>query len=413
VPGHSQQQQQVQCSLYLVGPWESVSVDPSVWGFGFFMGVLNYQVRLATQRLVQWQCGNLPGWVPGVGMIPRLWRTADGALQPQTGLPALEAGQKRTWQQMVSGASNSSGNRAGVANFSDAALLSAYEAAWMRSAPARQHPRQRAAHAAGVVTVQRQQQLAAAAATGPVHNDLADPLTGLQHQPEDDAPWKAAFGRLTNKRLPKALKVFGWRLLHNGLWVGARKMYFRPVTECVCSHEECQQQHPVPLQTLCHVLLECPVARDVWAWFLGRWRQVDPGSVVAADDTQVLLLDELSGSQVDAHLRPLWTHLRLLLLESLWSGRGDPAHGRPAQSAAAVKHRFVAVLRQQIQNDWQRTLHDIRWNAGVPASWFRGRSPESAIEDFEHLWCAGGVLASVSRDPQTGSARLMFRLSAA
>ena len=40
----------------------------------------------ATQRLVQWQCAQLPGRVPGVGMIPRLWRTADGLLQTQDGL---------------------------------------------------------------------------------------------------------------------------------------------------------------------------------------------------------------------------------------------------------------------------------------------------------------------------------------
>jgi hypothetical protein len=50
----------------------------------------------------------LPWGMPGAGIIPRLWRTADGALQTQEGLTALEAGQKRTWQQMMSGASTSS-----------------------------------------------------------------------------------------------------------------------------------------------------------------------------------------------------------------------------------------------------------------------------------------------------------------
>ena len=57
------------------------------------------------------------------------------------------------------------------------------------------------------------------------------------------------------------------------------------------------------------------------------------------------------------------------------TGRGDAARGRAAVSAAGVRHRFVAVLRQQVENDWQRTLHDIRWNAGVPASWFRDAAP--------------------------------------
>jgi hypothetical protein len=59
------------------------------------MGVLQFQVKGATSRLLQWQCSGMPGWVPGVGLIPRLWRDAEGALQPQSALPSLEAGQKR------------------------------------------------------------------------------------------------------------------------------------------------------------------------------------------------------------------------------------------------------------------------------------------------------------------------------
>ena len=64
----------------------------------------------------------------------------------------------------------------------------------------------------------------------------------------------------------------------------------------------------------------------------------------------------------------------MLLLESLWNGRGLPSQGTAAQSAASIKHRFVAVLQQQVSNDWARTKHDIRFNAGVPASWFRVES---------------------------------------
>jgi hypothetical protein len=333
-------------------------------------------------------------------------------LQPQQGLSALEAGQKRSWQQMMTNAgSSSSGRQPATAAASPVASQSVYEAAWMRPSQTRQHPLQRAADAAAVVTAQRQQQMAAPLATQPLHCDLADPLTGLQHQPEAEAPWKAAYGRLVHKRLPKSLKVFGWHLLHNALWVGARKMHFRPAVECVCRHDACQQQQPVPLQTLCHVLVECPVASEVWEWFLGKWRQLDTTSIVAANNVQVLLLDELSAELVADDLRPLWTHLRLLLLESLWVGRGDVARGRVAQSAASIQRRFVAVLRQHVDNDWRRTLHDIRWDAGVPASWFRGRNPELATEVFEHLWCLGGVLATVNADPHTGARTMAFNLT--
>jgi hypothetical protein len=406
---HGQQQQQPnqppRPKYYLVGAWDSIRVDPSVWGFGFYMGVLQFTVRGATQRLLQWQCTGKPGWVPGVGLIPRLWRDPSGVLQPQTGLQTIEAGQKRRWEQMAAGASSSRGSTAGI--FSDEAQQHAYDTAWMRPSPVRQHPMQRVAAAAAVVTRQRQQQLTALVVGAPTHDDLVDPLTGLQHPPQLDAGWVAAYRRLQLPRLPKALRVFGWRLLHNALWVGARKMHFRPRNECVCQHEHCMSLSPVPLQTLTHVLLECPVAVDVWGWFLTLWRRIDPTTTVAAS-SQLLLLDALSVAVVSLPLQPLWTHLRLLLLESSWVGRGDPAKDMTALSADAIKHRFVAIVKQQVLNDWRRTKHDIRWHAGVPASWFRGLSPELEIADFKALWCAGGVIAMVGT--LTGAAAHAFCL---
>jgi hypothetical protein len=167
---------------------------------------------------------------------------------------------------------------------------------------------------------------------------------------------------------------------------------------------------PVPLQTLAHVLLDCPVAAEVWEWFFNLWRQIDPTSIAVAN-SQLLLLDELYPEQVSPDLQPLWTHLRLLLLESLWLGRGDPARDRAPQSVAAIKHRFVAAVQQQVSSDWQRTKQDIRWQAGVPASWFRGGSPEMEIVEFEAMWCAGGVLATVESASQTAVATMCFHLT--
>src|SRR6476469_3187911 len=100
-----------------------------------------------------------------------------------------------------------------------------------------------------------------------------------------------------------------------------------------------------------------------------------------------------------------------MLLESLWVGRGDGARCSAAQSAAGIQQRVWAVLRQQVENDWQRTLHDIRWNAGVPASWFRGRSPELEVADFKQQWCVGGVLGVIHEGPQTGAAAMEFRMT--
>ena len=71
-------------AYYLVGPWSTVLVDPSVWGFGQGLGMLQYTVKAATQRLLQVFCRAMPGWVQGLGMRPRLWRDKVGALAPAT-----------------------------------------------------------------------------------------------------------------------------------------------------------------------------------------------------------------------------------------------------------------------------------------------------------------------------------------
>ncbi|MEI6359635.1 MAG: hypothetical protein WCO50_04825, partial [Synechococcus sp. ELA619] len=92
-----QQQQPGASTLFLVGRWGEIRVDPGVWGFGSSMGVLQYKVKDAALRLLQHRCSTIKvtGWVPGVGARPRLWRNKEGAAAPQQGLPQLEAGQKR------------------------------------------------------------------------------------------------------------------------------------------------------------------------------------------------------------------------------------------------------------------------------------------------------------------------------
>jgi hypothetical protein len=96
----TQSWQALPSALYLMGPWDEVQVDPRVWGFGK-VGLLAYAVKAATQRLVQAQCRDVKGWVPGYGVRPRLWRAEDGSLSPATALKQLTSRQKRTFVQMM------------------------------------------------------------------------------------------------------------------------------------------------------------------------------------------------------------------------------------------------------------------------------------------------------------------------
>lgn len=404
--------------LYLVGEWSALRVDPSVWGFGPLMGVLQYTVKGATRRLLQSQMAGVRGWEPGVGIRPRLWRGSDGQLSASA-LADMEAGQKRSWQAMMAAPSGSRQVRV-----SDEQLVAAYDAPWMHQSPPRLHPRQRVAAAAtaavAAATLQRQQQQQQQQLTEPRVDDLADPLTGqIQLVQPSQHGFVRVWRRLWHRSLPRDLQWFGWRLQHAALPVGAVKArYVRPghvqqLLEQACHHPQCQSaagsgQQP-PLETLSHLFLECPVAVQVWDWFAALWGRVMPGVALTAS-AALLLRDDDAGWQPPVQLSYLWLHLRLLLLQSLWVVRCRSA-GTPAHTAPAVVSRFVAVLRQHVCSDWQRVVGDIRWGTGMPAGWFRGRDPRLSREAFAHKWCVRGVIAAL---PSGGvsSQQLVFRLTA-
>ena len=246
-----QQAQQQDSAYYLVGAWEDVQVDPSVWGFGEAGGVLRYTVKAATQRLLQLQCSSLPGWVPGYGVRPRLWRDREGALAPATAVQDLEARHKRKFAELLQQGFRSSSQ----GRFSQEAQAAAVHANWMDPSPPRLHPRQRAAAAAAAtspITAQRQQQLLLQVTT-PAVDDCVDPLfRGAQEAGDGDTAWRAAYRHVSDKRLPRQLRVFGWRLLHAAVRVGGSRVHYatsmQELLQCCCRQPQCRPPPPPQLE---------------------------------------------------------------------------------------------------------------------------------------------------------------------
>jgi hypothetical protein len=117
---------------------------------------------------------------------------------------------------------------------------------------------------------------------------------------------------------------------------------------------------------------------------------------VDCGDFRTLLLDDGAVWRPPKPLQQLWTHLRLLMLESIWTIR-CVAEGRPYSSGRIVA-RFWGALQQQLKHDWARTQGDIRVDSGVPMSWLRGRSPELSPAKFLAKWQPAGTLYSVGGD---------------
>lgn len=438
-------------AYYLVGTWQEVPVDPTVWHFGLGLDLLHYSVKAATQRLLQFKCRREKGWVRGYGIRPRTWRDEEGNLSPATALPQLEARHKRSFDDMMR---EGFGSR-NLGRFSAEAAAAGTHAIWMDPSPPRLHPRQRAADAraaAGAVTAQRVgQQLLYVEA--PAVDDTEDPLErGTQEPLPADAGWIASYRRASFKRLPRPLRILGWRLLHAALRFGGNQIYAARSVEdllaCCCHQPQCwphqqqqeeqqpgdqqaeqpQQQQPTAqqqngaqqqqqqleperqqqlgqgqqqheqyqLESLSHLFVACPSVRGAWQWFAAVWEQVQPASGLDCGDFRTLLLDDSSVWQPPKELQQLWTHLRLLMLESIWVVRGA-AEGRPYSSGQVVA-RFRIALQQQLRRDWARTQGDIRVDSGVPMSWLRGRSPVIQPERFVAKWRPAGLLYTMGED---------------
>ena len=92
---------------YLVGSWDSIQIDPSVWCLGSATG-LTYEVKLAIPRIIQWHCRKAPGWVPGAGLRPKLWGEGGGSGPALiSAVTNIASRQKRRFEEALAAAGGS------------------------------------------------------------------------------------------------------------------------------------------------------------------------------------------------------------------------------------------------------------------------------------------------------------------
>ncbi|KAF8055086.1 transposon TX1 protein [Scenedesmus sp. PABB004] len=335
---------------FLVGFWPDVRVDPSVWGLGHAATVMQFTVRGATLRLLQLRCARevtpAGGWTPGVGCVPGLWRAGYGQACPASAIARREAGQKRSWAERQRAATPDP--EPGLP-------------AWQKVSPPRRHVMERVGPAAAAAAAarreeqerRREQQLEQrrTLVREPAANDLVDPLTGATAPPRageraEPPAWAACYARAQQARMPRALRHFGWSLLHGGVRVSGDRVFSYQraapeLAELACPHPLCRAQQQPPLETLGHVLGGCPVAAAVLQWFAHLWARLQPGFPSAPPPPRVMLADDFARSGVAPELQQLWTHLRLLLLRALLAARARHGGGRPGHAPVAAIRIFV------------------------------------------------------------------------
>ncbi|KAF8060290.1 hypothetical protein HT031_004825 [Scenedesmus sp. PABB004] len=116
--------------------------------------------------------------------------------------------------------------------------------------------------------------------------------------------------RSLQARMPRALRHFGWSLLHGGVRVSGDRVFSYQraapeLAELACPHPLCRAQQQPPLETLGHVLGGCPVAAAVLQWFAHLWARLQPGFPRAPPPPRVMLADDFARSGVAPELQQL------------------------------------------------------------------------------------------------------------
>ena len=399
-------------ALYVVGPWTGVAVDPSLWGHGG-VPLTDVTVRAATRRLVQLAAAARLGrrYSPAEAIAPALWGTAlDGAVDPG----ALDAAAQRQQAAFAEKLSSPPGRRRAPAGGrpTDAQLADLYSQPWMRPSPARAPAAERA--------LLRD---AAASRRRPVLQcDTADALSRGVGRPT----WRAAWQELRGHR-HRPHYLFQWRLLHGGLPCGAARVsHWAPgaagLAEAVCCGNAACRRPPTAgepasaawcLETVQHALIDCPAVRPALRWLAAQWARIEGGGGPPLTAAVWLVGDPGAWQPQRAHAG-LWRSLRTAMLSAVWELRTRRLATGAQFDAVTVGRDFTAAVRRLVRADWLRATTDITDMQGVRRSWFpavEGRRQPSVV-DFEAAWCAGGVVAHVTRAPGGQRPRVEFRLRA-
>jgi hypothetical protein len=435
--------------LYLVGPWATASLDPSLWGFEG-APVTAFVVRDACLRLVRLRAAALcVGYAPRCALAPPLWGAAGAAARAPSPSAVQDIANRQRAQLLrlqSRGAGRSVRPRADRTRprLTDAELGDLYHAPWMDAAQPRALPVARAA----------QQRLAATGAAAAAQaagvgaaDDCADALQGSRG---DEPAWRGAWRDTWSRALPRALRCFAWMLLHAALPCGGARVVFWPegkdgFAEAVCcnnagcrpaapsappppvgSRRSAAQAGLAPtaavapwaLETLLHALLECPAVRPALQWLAALWPAASGGGAPPPITAEVWLQASPTAawqprapSFAPRATAELWAAMRLAVLAAAWRLRCRRCALGQQFSAADVVDAALADLGRLVRAEFCATS-DVVAVAGTSPAWFPRRRPPAPVEAFRDKWCRGGVLAVLlPGPPPQASLRLDVRLS--
>jgi exonuclease III len=407
---------------HLVGVWDSLGLDPRVFGVPACPGcapcsLLDMTAGRARKALAHLQLSNaaansrdfVRGYQEEAALFPPAWARApaeEGADLTSLSDELLDLhglrGKEEKWRQSAVDLRKQSAGQ-------DVDLPLNQPQPWVQDPGARAPPRPSPAERAAAREASQEEAAAAAGA-------------GAQLQLPQG--FKDAWRRLVDPTIQRSFRVTAWRLMHGTLGCGAYLAHVRSrgaralgasatvigVAEArarckapCCAPPPGAPIHSAPLETVSHALLTCPAAAPAIEWMRATWAAlagIDPGLVPS--DAQGLLADYLEGwegAPVGKPAQSLWTRLRVATLGAIWQARCErDADGLQPGTTLARRAASLALASVEgaIRRDWARAVGVASSNLpAFCAAWFRGIDLTISLEAFKERWAEPGYFCEV------------------
>ena len=398
-------------SLYLVGPWSEVQLDPAVWGCGNAC-LIQLVVSRMSQRLRVIHLNSHPpngsAYLAGRPVRPKVWEDSwDSASPGPSGIRHME----QRWEDSAAAKRAAGLVGSPMQDGTSMETASSY-AAWMSASNPRMHPRDRAAAAAATRQATDSTPPSQRQPRHPPTTTTADDTVDIARQDPGMPPWAQVYKAIGDRRLPREHRVIAWRLLHGLLPCGAFLMHVshQPTratnAASTCSHPACSSAPA----NLTHIFVTCQLAQAVVRWLCDVWAALDPGNRPPSTFAVIAVGDPGTWTP---QWPELWMRLRLRTLHELWRSHAAMQRAQQPASACAIASRIVLGAAADMRLDWLRASMPAHALADACGSWMTGNgrplSPEEAREQFEQLWCVNNVLCQL---PAAGASAPDIRWSA-
>jgi len=136
-------------------------------------------------------------------------------------------------------------------------------------------------------------------------------------------PWRRIIKAIRHRSLDRKVTDFLWKILHRALPVGYNRRRFADPS---CPHCD---------GTIDHLLVDCPVTREVWLWFSTQWDRVTGPTLNIINSLDLLLLISARPRR-NPWLKTQQLALRVAAAETLyavWLHRNDVLFNEATTSA--------------------------------------------------------------------------------